>query len=213
MEPSDETGLFALPPEVRDDIYKMVLAVSHPLYLFQDSGSDKVELFAPERPPRRWISLLCTNRAIHKEASAALYRFNRFTLVDTAGRQSEVLQSFLTRIGPVNAGHLSRLCINFPAADGATFSEDAARTLELLQAKCANLTILETTLYGHSSGMSLTTYSSNSHGARNTLKQVNISLKAIPSLSRFIVNIYNGPLAPEVVECMREYGWVVKIGR
>jgi hypothetical protein len=76
------TGNFlGLPKGIRNDIYEKVLAVLHPLYLFQEPKS-RVETFAPEKPSR-WLALLLTNRQICREASVILYRVTHFHLVDT----------------------------------------------------------------------------------------------------------------------------------
>ena len=91
-------SLLSLPRNIRDDIFKRVLVVRHPLYLFQDKYSAVVETFGPEIPVR-WLALLYTNRQVHDEASAVLYGLNRFTLVDTTRQQVRLLQSFLNCIG------------------------------------------------------------------------------------------------------------------
>src|SRR6187399_3023064 len=115
MESSEKPGFSHLSRELRDRIYQRVLYVAHPLYLFTQGGSNQVELFAPERPVR-WLALLYTNRQVHTEASATLYRSHKFVMVDTTHNQANLLQFFLNKIGSVNAGHLTHICINFPAA-------------------------------------------------------------------------------------------------
>ncbi len=82
MASHEKCRFFDLPRHVRDVIYREVLEVAHPLYLFKDSRSPKVELFAPEKR-RRWLALLFTNRQLHAEARAILYS-NHFTFVDNA---------------------------------------------------------------------------------------------------------------------------------
>ncbi|CAN9146254.1 unnamed protein product [Alternaria alternata] len=48
------TGNFLdLPKGIRNNIYEKVLAVPHPIYLFQEPNS-RVETFAPEKPSRGW---------------------------------------------------------------------------------------------------------------------------------------------------------------
>jgi hypothetical protein len=111
-------SLLSLPRNVRDDIFRRVLLVAHPLYLFQDGDSSMVETFGPEIRVR-WRALLYTNRQVLDEASAVLYGSNNFSLVDTTQKQVVLLQSFLNRIGSTNAGLLSHICINFPVAEHA----------------------------------------------------------------------------------------------
>lgn len=106
-------GLFRLPRELRDHIYRRVLVLPHPLQLFADGR--KVQLFAPGRPARHWLALLFTNGEIRDEAAKILYGSHEFVLVDTSRRQVILLESSLGSIGSVNAGHLGNICINFPA--------------------------------------------------------------------------------------------------
>lgn len=129
----------------------------HSLFLFQDTGSRVIQTFAPEKPSR-WLALLYTNRQIHDEATAVLYGFNDFTFMDTTQHQGSLLESFFDCIGSVNAGLLSRLCINFPVAESAKgqlgtvmLRTDDSHGLKLLQKKCTNLTTLETLVYGQDS--------------------------------------------------------------
>lgn len=59
-----ESGLFIIPREIRDDIYKRTLVITPTLHIFQESGQ-KIELFAPERPAnKRQLSLLYVSRRL-----------------------------------------------------------------------------------------------------------------------------------------------------
>jgi len=214
-------GIFSLPRKVRDDIYRRVLFVAHPLYLFQQTGSEVVEIFAPERRVR-WLALLYTNRQVHEEASAVLYGLNHFTFMDTTRHQGNLLQSFLNCIGSLNAGHLSHITINFPVAESVkgqpgkiVLREDDLRSLKLLQEKCIKLTTLETLVYSYNSiGLAKESQDSNdSQFIQEALSQIDAQLKAIPSLSKTIVRFYNGPPTPEVVELMQRLRWVILPGR
>ncbi|KAL6827247.1 hypothetical protein J3E69DRAFT_333421 [Trichoderma sp. SZMC 28015] len=149
-------GFSDLPERVRYDIYKRVLVMGHPIYLFQDNGS-RVETFAPDIPIR-WLALLHSNGQVYREACTVLYGMNRFTLVDTKQQQVGLLQSFLDRIGPKNTNLLSHLCINFPVVEKrkgrsceVELREDSRQSLRLLQERCANLTTLETFIHGNNS--------------------------------------------------------------
>lgn len=220
IESSKESRLFSLPRKVRKDIYRRVLVVAHPLYLFTEGTSHKIELFAPERPVR-WLALLYANRQLYAEASATLYGSHQFVLVDTTRSQANLLQSFLDLIGSVNAGHLSHMCINFPVAESVgceagevTLREDDLRGLKLLQMKCCNLTTLKTFVHSQNSrDLVMASHDSkNSQCVRETLSQVDAQLKAIRSLCRILVRLYDGPLAPEVTELMQSFGWDVSPG-
>jgi hypothetical protein len=208
-------SIFSLPVDIRNNIYRRVLIVPHPLYLFQDTGSQVVETFAPDRPSR-WLALLYTNRQIHDEARAVLYGLNSFTFMDTTQHQGGLLQSFLNCIGSINAGLLSHLCINFPvveSVDGqpgqAILREDDLYSLKLLQDKCTKLTTLETLIYGRNSRCLINPSYDDSQFIREALSQIDAQLKAIPSLEKIIVRSYDGTPAPAVMELMRGLGWVI----
>lgn len=214
-------GFFGLPRRARDDIYRRVLVVAHPLYLFQETGSEVVEMFAPERPAR-WLALLYTNRQVREEACEVLYGSNNFTFMDTTRHQANLLQSFLNFIGPVNAGHLSHICINLPVAESVEgqpgkilLREDDLRSLKNLQEKCMKLTTLETLVHSYNS-MGLSKAGQGSDDLlfiREALSQIDTQLKAIPSLSKTIVNFYNGSPTPEVAEMIQSLEWGILPGR
>jgi hypothetical protein len=213
-------GFFGLPRRARDDIYRRVLVAAHPLYLFQETGSEAVEMFAPERPAR-WLALLYTNRQVREEASEVLYGSNNFTFMDTTRHQANLLQSFLNCIGPVNAGHLSHICISLPVAESVEgqpgeilLREDDLRSLKILQEKCNKLTTLETLVHSYNS-MGLSKAGQDSEDLqfiREALSQIDTQLKAIPSLSKTIVRFYNGSPTPEVAEMIQRLGWVILPG-
>ncbi|KAK3994875.1 hypothetical protein QBC44DRAFT_235335 [Cladorrhinum sp. PSN332] len=221
MESPEESRLLTLPREVREGIYRRALVVAHPLYLFTEGASHKIELFAPERPVR-WLALLYTNRQLYVEASATLYGSHQFVLVDTTRSQANLLQSFLDRIGSVNAGYLSHICINFPVTESVscqagevTLREDDLGELKLLQKKCCNLKTLEMFVHSQNSrGLIMASHDSkNSQCVREALSQVDAQLKGIPSLCKVLVRLYDGPLVPEVTELMQSFGWDVSPGR
>lgn len=211
-------SFFSLPNEIRNDIYKRVLAVPHPLYLFQDTGCP-VEAFAPERPSQ-WLALLYTNRQISDEARAILYGINQFTLqeVETIQRPGSLLKSFLNCIGPVNAGWLSHLCINFPATERIEgqpgeikLREDSLQSLQLLQKECTKLKTLETLIYSQNSSDLVKEDLNNTGFVRDVLLEINAQFRGIASLNKVIVRVYNGSPSPSVKEFLQELGWAVLI--
>ncbi|KFZ08255.1 hypothetical protein V502_09458 [Pseudogymnoascus sp. VKM F-4520 (FW-2644)] len=211
-------SLLSLPRNIRDDIYRRVLAVAHPLYLFKDSGSTVVETFGPEIP-RRWRALLYTNRQVYDEASAVLYGLNHFTLVDTTQKQVVLLETFLNCIGSANAGLLSHLCINFPVAEGVdgkpgevVLREDGLRSLKLLQDKCINLRTLEAFVHNENSRGLTQASCDESQFIQEALSGIDAHFKLIPSLSRIIVRFNSGSPASSVMELMKGLGWVILVG-
>ncbi|KAB8212931.1 hypothetical protein BDV33DRAFT_210697 [Aspergillus novoparasiticus] len=210
---SAHAGLLSLPIELRNDIYRQVLAVPHPLFLFQDSGCP-IESFAPERP-NQWLALLYTNRQISEEAKAVLYSSNKFALEEATKRQGSLLKSFLDCIGSVNANSLSYLQMNFPAterADGQMgeikLREDGMQTLRLLQEQCTNLKTLETLIHGPNCSL-ITDKEIDIRTLRDALQDIDTQLRAIGSLDRIIVRFSSGSPAPPTTEFMQELGWIV----
>ncbi|PVH67622.1 hypothetical protein DL98DRAFT_639751 [Cadophora sp. DSE1049] len=213
------TGFLSLPHKIRIKIYEGVLVLAHPLYLFQDKGSQTVESFAPERPSR-WLALLYTNRQVHDEASRVLYGSNHLTFMDTAHRQGGLIQSFFNCIGSLNAGLLSHLCINFPVAENVKgqsgtvmLGKDDSCSLRLLKENCASLTTLETVIYGRNHTRLINAGDNDSEFIREALSQIDTQLKAISSLKKVIVRYYDGTPTPLVVELMQGLGWVILRGR
>lgn len=233
------TRFFSLPIETRCDIYKRVLVLPQSLYLFQDPGCP-IEAFVPGKP-YRWLALLYVNRQISAEASGILYGRNYFVLREvekppaaTTTRRPSLVKSFLNCIGPVNAGLLSHLCINFPATERMEggkegegkqsdsgdheirFREESMHILHLLQKHCAGLRILEMLLYGsqhsHSSALLQEDQLANNKFVREVLWDINARFRAIASLNRIIIRVYSGSPAPSVREFLQGLGWVVLVG-
>jgi hypothetical protein len=212
-------NFFSLPDDIRNNIYRRVLVVAHPLFLFQDTGSEVVETFGPEIP-RQWFAFLHVNRQVRDEASAVLYGSNKFHFMDTTQHQRDLIQSFLNCIGSVNGGLLTHLCINFPVAEGVEgqpgkvmLREDDLGSLKLLQEKCTHLTTLETILdRKHSEGL-MNPSLDDSQINRDTLTQIDVLLKSFSSLDMVIVRFYGGAPIPSVMQLMQSFGWTVLRGR
>ena len=213
---SAPANFLGLPNEIRNRIYKRVLIILHPLYLFQEPGSP-VETFAPDRP-LQWLALLYTNRQIYVEASAVLYAINRFHFVDITRQQVGVLRSFLDCIGSVNAASLSHLCINFPITESideqpgkVTLRDDSLQSLKLLKDKCTNLSTLETLVHYKNSNL----FTRTDEFLREALSQIDAQLKAIPSLKKIIVRVevYDRVPTSSAKDLMQGLGWLVLSGK
>lgn len=219
MPGSRSVSFLSLPIETRNNVYKRVLAMPHPLYLFQDVGGP-VETFAPDKP-YRWSALLYTNQQISNEAKAFLYGTNNFVLqeVETIQQQGTLLKSFLNCIGPVNAGLLSHLCINFPATEKVEgqsgeirIREDGLQGLQLLQNECTNLKTLEILIYERHANDLIKEDQNNTNFAREVLSEIQAHLRTITPLNKIIVRVCSGNPAPSVREFLQELGWVVLTG-
>ncbi|KAF2678071.1 hypothetical protein K458DRAFT_409242 [Lentithecium fluviatile CBS 122367] len=210
--PPSGRNFLDLPIDIRYDVYTRVLHVPHPLYLFREPGCP-VETFAPEKPIR-WLALLSTNHQIHREASAALYKTNQFHLMDTTQQESNLLQSFLDCIGPVNAASLSHLCISFPAAENiegqpgqVKLREDSLQSLKLLQDQCAKLSTLEMIVHSKNSSV----FRETDDFLQGALLSIDAQFKAIPSLKRIVVRatVHDGVPSASAKDFMRGLGWIL----
>jgi hypothetical protein len=198
-----------LPIEIRNEIYKKVLALPQPLHLFQDPGCP-VESFIPGKP-YRWLALLYTNRQISEEARASLYRFNSFTFQEV--ENGRVLEDFINSIGHFNAGSLSHLCFDFPATESmhgeTSLRESSLQRLQLLQKECGSLAKLEIFIYSRNSKLLI---EQDSTSVREVLSEINRQFGYISSLRKIIVRVYSGSPAPSVKEFLQGLGWIVLMG-
>lgn len=208
-----------LPAEARNNIYERVLAVPHPLHMFQEPGCP-VETFAPEKP-YRWLSLLYTNRQVSAEAIKALYGMNHFVLeeMETKRRGDGLLISLLRSIGPVNAGLLSHLSMNFPAMERVEgqsgeprIREDSLHNLHQLKEQCTGLKTLETFIYGQNASLLTEESQNNARSVQKILSQINSEFRGIASLENIVVRVCSGSLDSPTREYMEQLGWVVLRG-
>ncbi|KAK3986212.1 hypothetical protein QBC44DRAFT_143986 [Cladorrhinum sp. PSN332] len=216
--------LLILPRELRDEIYRHVLVVNHPLYIFeQGPASDKIESFIPDKPAH-WLALLSADRRLYAEAGEFLYKCHQFVLVDMAPTQSDLLGNFLRTIGSINAAYLTRISgFNFPVVENPA-GEITGKVLEvdlggvkLLQENCPNLKTLETHVDGENwKDMGRTSSGSSAalEGAHKAFSAVDAEFRVISSGPKIIVKLYrNGVLASEVLEIMGKLGWEISSGR
>ncbi|PYI07523.1 hypothetical protein BO78DRAFT_90593 [Aspergillus sclerotiicarbonarius CBS 121057] len=212
-------SFLSLPIEIHNNIYERVLAIPHPLHVFQDPGCP-VEVFAPAKP-YAWLALIYINRQISAEARAILYGANQFTFqeIETVQRPVSLLESFLDCIGPVNAGFLSHLSINFPATERIDacpgeirLRDDSLRRLRRLQKSCTGLKTLEALVYGRTSSSLVKEDQIENKFVREVLFNINAHLRGIVALNNMIVRVYSGSVAPPVREFLQGLGWAVVIG-
>jgi len=153
---------------------------------------------------------------MNSEASVVLYGTNNFTLLDTTRGQSGLLEAFLDDIGPRNASLLSDLRINFPDIEGppgnSKLKEGSLQNLKLLRERCTSIITLETRVHSESSGALTRTDQDNLRFIREALLQLDVQLRAMPSLDKIIVRVYGGTPTPSVMEFVQGFGWVILPG-
>jgi hypothetical protein len=208
-------GFFSLPIEIRNDIYKRILVLPHPIHLFQDPGC-AVQSFLPEKP-YEWLALLYTNRQISEEARAVLYGSNKFSFeeVESWKPQGSLLNSFLSCIGSVGAGSLSSLSMNFPATEQIEgrsgeieIRDDSLQSLRLLQNKCIKLNTLEILIFSKKTSRLIT---EDQTFARGVFLEINAQLRRINSLNNIILRACSDSPAPSVTEFLHGLGWIILV--
>ncbi|PWY87949.1 hypothetical protein BO94DRAFT_624090 [Aspergillus sclerotioniger CBS 115572] len=206
---SSAAKFFSLPIEIRYNIYEQLLVVPHPLHVFQDPGCP-IEVFAPAKP-YAWLALIYVNQQISAEARTILYGANRFDFqeMETVRRPPSLLESFFSCIGPVNAGFLSHICINFPDTEREAgqlgdirLRDDGLQRLRVLQEQCTGLKTLEF----------LKEDQIKNELVKEVLLDINASVRSIGSLNNIVLRSYSGPVAPSVRELLQGLGWTVLMG-
>ncbi|CAH0052788.1 unnamed protein product [Clonostachys solani] len=206
----------SLPAENRISIYQEVFGAGQTFFLFPGRGT-QVDALAPTKP-RRWSAFLFTNRLIYSEAREIVYGANRFVLVDVTCTQTELLYNFLGGIGPANASLIAHLAISFPVMDrvedqerGFKLRGDGLRALELLREQCTSLKTLETQIHRQNSSGLTEEKDCDPEFARDALPRIDQQLRAISSLDRVVVEVYEKALMPSVESAMQDLGWTVKL--
>jgi hypothetical protein len=209
---STPVSFLDLPRGVRNNVYRRLLVLRHPIYIFQEPNS-LVESFAPDRP-FRWLALLHTNRQIYTESSATLYGMNQFHLEEITPLQADLLRSFLDCIGPINAASLSYLCVNFPVAERINGQAervelriDSLQSVKLYQDTCTKLSTLELVVHYKNSSF----FREPDDFLREALSLIDAQLRAILSLRQIIVRFvdFNGIPTTSAEQLMRKLGWIV----
>ncbi|KAJ4286371.1 hypothetical protein N0V88_008038 [Collariella sp. IMI 366227] len=167
-----KSRFLALPPELRNDIYRRVLVPDRwfEFYMFSRTGPPgRAALWATWKPPH-WLALLFVNRQVHSEANSVFYR----------------------RL-------LSSISINFPTANivgrqptGVVLRDDAVRSLKLMQERYSGLTMLKTFLYPQNAySLVVSSFDAdNPQSAWDALAQIDAHYKAITSLRRVRLKIW-----------------------
>ncbi|WPH01821.1 Hypothetical protein R9X50_00467500 [Acrodontium crateriforme] len=205
-------NILKLSRKCRMKIFESVLIVPHQLYIFRDPGCP-IELFAPDKP-RGWPALIHTNRQINREAAAVLYGMNNFNFLDTSRGQPDLLEAFLSCIGPANASLISRVCINFPVIEGGpgTFElrDDSVKSLRLLREHCPHVQTIETHVQRKNSNGMIDSSRDEVASVKEALLRFDDELKfGLPFLSTIIVRFYTGYPTPDVLREMEVFGWKI----
>jgi hypothetical protein len=171
-------NFFLLPRELRDMVYELCLLHQEPININFDYNT-----------PR----LLHVNEIARHEASSLFYTQNSF---DFSWAAPERIASFLKTIGRNNADYIQHVCVDFPVfhyqgLNDATLSDGSVSIFTAIQSSCSNLRTLTVCAYS-----SLTTEGRleelDNHGVvTKVLKLIDTRFRAISSLKKIIVGVYD----------------------
>ncbi len=156
-------------------------------------------------------ALFRANRNIHRETTLFFYSRNVFDI--TSARPGQV-SSFIERIGNSNAGYMRHIITSFPSflnldPGNITFENDSFETLKTIQAACAGLSTLETSLDSTNS-IELRLDDLDHHKlATEALELVNTQFRAIPSIQEIILNVFEDGPSDCLRSIMKSYGWTI----
>jgi hypothetical protein len=237
MESSNTTffRFLDLPPEVRNMIYKELLAVNETIYILRAKGwlcscghydtSCAFHALMPNRPDH-WLAILYVNWQIHIEGSSILYHENHFSMAIGALQWPDILELFLKSIGKLNTRNLSYLTIKFPEISTSEHGKtplltikDGLDELRLVQKTLINLRRLE--MFIHKEVLfdqqKVKDSSTLNHTApddvQRFLTKMDICMKSIPTLSQItVINAWE-PFYDPIIRTMQGFGWNVLVIR
>ncbi|KAJ5142557.1 uncharacterized protein N7515_001344 [Penicillium bovifimosum] len=205
-------SLLSLPRELRIEIFKYLLVQREP-----------VEVVNVRNPHRLERNILYTNKLFLVEGRPLLYGHNRFHF----GRRNSnlLITKFLDAIGSINAPYLRNIYMDFPEVreiEGEVSLVDVdLHVLEIIQSKCTNLQTLTTTVETTTNMEAWLNYfgSPNCFGRPildKTLDLIAAHFRAIPSLPKIILEVYEGRPTPrepslDIREKMESLGWTLEV--
>lgn len=212
-EPSKPFNFLGLPPELRNEIYRRVLAPdeSHIVLIAKCLRTGK---FVSKPKRKNWTSLLATNRQIHKEADGILFDSNIFCF-SLELTYAKDFKAFFAQIRRRNARNISRVMICRHGA--VTLDRQRAGNDELLiPSKCITYILREISRHCTRLRMFVVMirfiydFTARLHEA----EPVQEITPTIPSLDRLIltpfpVNLVQVNISPRLKDRLCGLGWEV----
>lgn len=191
----------SLPSELRNRIYELRLVFEEPI--------DPRSVY--NRRQELTPGLLRVNKAIHREASSLFYAQNRF---DFTLSTPEDVASFILKIGSNNAGYIQHVYVDFPNftyldPGDVTLEQDSVSIFAKIQDGCVNLSTLTTSLYSTNAMELRLDNLDNPKVVTEALKLVNTCFRAVPSLRRIIVEVYEDGPSDYIRRKMEDQGWTI----
>ncbi|KAF5989182.1 hypothetical protein FBULB1_1148 [Fusarium bulbicola] len=199
MTTSSPVSFLCLSGELRNAIYEIILLQSEPIDPWLRCGLQVL------------TGLFRVNKAVHREASLLFYSQNHF---DFAGRDPEIIASFLQEIGTRNASSIRHIIIDFPEfrhlnPSDVTIDEESVSILGNILSRCTGLSTLRTSLHSTRSMEVRLDNLDHYSIATEALHLVNTHFRAIPSLSEIILEVYEDGPSDSLRRKMKSYGWVL----
>ncbi|KAI1193029.1 hypothetical protein F5X97DRAFT_328988 [Nemania serpens] len=201
----------SLPPEIRNQVYEVILVPPHPVRLVDITDHGTIQVFGASWSWKRSTVLLRVNRQIRVEATAILFGRNQFTIGSDC---PEALFYFLTCIGPVNASLITHLRVNFPSVDDVdcvpgqlTLRNPDVRDMQLIQRICTGLATLGLLIHCGNARIFTRTNVDHCRVVKEYFPQVDTLLKAIPSLGKVVISTHGINVQQSTKDAMRDFGW------
>lgn len=196
---------FSLPREIRDQIYELVLLHREPIDPWLD-GNRRQNLNS---------QLLRASKAVHHETSLLFYAQNIFDF--TYGTPEDVV-SFLGQIGRNNADHIRHICVDFPMflyllPGDVVPEDDGIAILANIQSGCASLSTLTMSLPSTSSMERRLHLLDDPEIVSEALQLVNTHCRAITSLQKIVVEVYENNPSDDIRRKFESHGWTISIHR
>ncbi|KAJ5550012.1 hypothetical protein N7535_002046 [Penicillium sp. DV-2018c] len=197
-------SLLNLPSELRVEIFKYLLVQNAPI--------DPVGGCHGLEP-----NLLRTNKLFLEESRRLLYGYNRFHF--GPGLSELLLPGFLANIGAANASHIRNITIDFPTIrkceDDIFLDSTCLEVLEIIQTKCTNLqtlvTAAQTTNYFEDMLASFNSPQLCDKALGLVAARFKAMSKAIPSLQKIVVEIYEEAPSLDIRSKMGNHGWILDV--
>lgn len=193
------TNILSLPRELRNKIYDELLVCESSIEI------DSQLRFLPTGLTQ---GLLFTCRTIHSEARSAFYAQNTFEFALSNA------QAFLDKIGLTNASSIQHVTITFPSlydleTPDIVLGVGDSQGLSKIQNDCTSLITLETDLESSNTWQTKLDELDNLNIVEEALALVDSRFRAIPSLQKITVNLYEEGPCDYIKEEMINHGWVI----
>lgn len=218
----ETTGIFSLPREIRDQIYREFVVypdiVSLDLTFLQAlfDGTYISDETLMGWSPYQWRAapaIVQVNKQFYREATAILYSANRFSYQDV-----RFLPCFLDKIGQLNANLLRHLIIPLPKfhnnghLSGITLMDDSVQAFDMIQERCQGLATLEmsqdSTPPDTTQGTEIRLDEFDSpQTVDQALAMIDARVKRLHLIRGLHFHLRNGSFSVAVREKMTSYGW------